>query len=113
MEEFCRARVAGGGAGTSARAGRYLRRRHCRRVTEGSMPINRPSRPYDRHYDLSAAWGFAIAAAVIVIIMVGWGWTGHGRGWGRNNQLAHMMPVAVSSSNGPATRSNSASANWH
>jgi hypothetical protein len=74
------------------------------------MPNNRPSRPYD----LSPAWGFAVAAAIIIIIMIGWGWTGQGRGWGRNNQLAHIMPpAAVSSSNGPASRSNSASANWH
>jgi hypothetical protein len=49
---------------------------------------------------VSASW-----AAVILMIIVSWGWSGQGRGWGRNNQLAHMMPPAVSSTNGPATRS--------
>lgn len=73
------------------------------------MRNTRPS----RQSDLGAAWGFAVAAAVIVIIMIGWGWTGQGRGWGHRTQLAHMMPPAVSSNDGPATRSNSASANGH
>jgi len=38
------------------------------------------------------------------VILAGWGWAGQGRGWGRSNQMAHMMPPAVSSTNGPATR---------
>jgi hypothetical protein len=56
-----------------------------------------------------AGWGFAILAAVIAVILVSWGWAGQGRGWGRSNQMAHMMPPAVSSTNGPATRSETAS----
>ena len=44
-----------------------------------------------------------------VVIVVGWGWAGQGRGWGRSNQMAHMMPPAVSSTNGPATRAETAS----
>ena len=56
-----------------------------------------------------AGWGFAILAAVIAVILVGWGWAGQGRGWGRSNQMAHMMPPAVSSTNGPATRAETAS----
>ena len=51
-----------------------------------------------------AGWGFAILAVVIVVILAGWGWAGQGRGWGRSNPMAHMMPPAVSPTNGPATR---------
>ena len=64
------------------------------------MPDDRPPRPSGT----DAGWGFAILAAVIVVILVGWGWAGQGRGWGRSNPMAHMMPPAVSSTNGPATR---------
>lgn len=64
------------------------------------MPNNGTPRPSVT----DAGWGFAILAAVIAVILVGWGWAGQGRGWGRSNQMAHMMPPAVSSTNGPATR---------
>jgi len=64
------------------------------------MPDDMPPRPSGR--DVGS--GFAILAAVIAVILVGWGWAGQGRGWGRSNQMAHMMPPAVSSTNGPATR---------
>jgi hypothetical protein len=50
-------------------------------------------------------WGFGVLAAVVLIVIISWGWGGQGRGWGRDNQLAHMMPPAVSAANGPATRS--------
>ena len=69
------------------------------------MLNERPPRPSGT----DAGWGFAILAAVIAVILVGWGWAGAGRGWGRNNQMAHMMPPAVSSTNGPATRAETAS----
>jgi hypothetical protein len=62
-----------------------------------------------RRYGTDVGWGFAILAAVILMIIVGWGWSGQGRGWGRGNQMAHMMPPAVSSTNGPATRAETAS----
>ncbi len=56
-------------------------------------------------YDTGIGWSFALLAAIIGIIVVAWGWGGHGRGWGRDNQLAHMMPPAAGGSNdGPATR---------
>ena len=64
------------------------------------MLNERPPRPSGT----DAGWGFAILAAVIAVILVGWGWAGQGRGWGRSDQMAHMMPPAVSSTNGPATR---------
>ena len=55
-------------------------------------------------------WGFAVLAAVIIMIIIGWGWGGgQGRGWGRDNQLAHMLPLAVGPNSGPATRSGMAS----
>jgi hypothetical protein len=69
------------------------------------MPDDRPPRPSGT----DAGWGFAILAAVIAVILTGWGWAGQGRGWGRSNQMAHMMPPAVSSTNGPATRAETAS----
>ena len=64
------------------------------------MPDDVPPRPFGT----DAGWGFAILAAVIVVILLGWGWAGQGRGWGRSNPMAHMMPPAVSPTNGPATR---------
>jgi hypothetical protein len=64
------------------------------------MPDDRPPRPSGT----DAGWGFAILAVVIVVILAGWGWAGQGRGWGRSNPMAHMMPPAVSPTNGPATR---------
>jgi|GEM_PF-1978468 hypothetical protein len=69
------------------------------------MPDDVPPRPFGT----DAGWGFAILAAVIVVILLGWGWAGQGRGWGRSNQMAHMMPPAASSTNGPATRAGTAS----
>jgi hypothetical protein len=66
-----------------------------------AMPEDLPP----RQYGSGVGWGFGILAAVILMIIVSWGWSGQGRGWGRNNQLAHMMPPVVSSTNGPATRS--------
>jgi hypothetical protein len=47
-------------------------------------------------------WGIAVLGAVLMFILLAWGFGGHG--WGRGGQLAHMMPPAVSSENGPATR---------
>jgi hypothetical protein len=60
-----------------------------------------------RQSETGIGWGFAILAAVILMIIVGWGW-GWGWGWGRGNQIAHMMPPAVSTTNGPATRAETA-----
>jgi hypothetical protein len=59
--------------------------------------------PPTRH-EAGVGWGFAVLAAVIVMIILGWGSGGHGHGWGRSNELAHMMPPAVDSGDGPATR---------
>lgn len=50
-------------------------------------------------------WGFAVLAAILLMILISWGTSGQGRGWGRDNRLAHMMPPAMSATNGPATRS--------
>ena len=69
------------------------------------MPDDLPSQQREN----GIGWSFGILAAVILMIIISWGFGGHGRGWGRDNQLAHMMPPAVSSDNGPATRSNAAS----
>lgn len=69
------------------------------------MPDDTPS----RHMESGVGWGFAIFAGVVLLIIVSWAFGGHGRGWGRKNELAHMMPPAVSADNGPATRSNAAS----
>ena len=55
-------------------------------------------------YGGGTGWGFAVLAAVILIILLGWGFGGNGRGWGRNDQMAHMMPPAANSADGPATR---------
>jgi hypothetical protein len=49
-------------------------------------------------------WGIAVLSAVSMLILLAWGFGGHGHGWGRSGQLAHMMPPAVNSENGPATR---------
>jgi hypothetical protein len=56
-----------------------------------------------RRYEGNVGWSFGILAAVIVVILIGWGWGGQGHGWGRD-QMAHMAPPAVSSSDGPASR---------
>jgi hypothetical protein len=65
-----------------------------------------------RQQGTDVGWGFAILAAVILMILVGWGWGGgQGRGWGRN-QMAHMMPPAVSAGDGPATRTGAATQPW-
>jgi hypothetical protein len=54
-------------------------------------------------------WGMAVLGAVLFVILIALGFGGHGHGWGRDNQLAHMMPPAVgSSADGPATRSGAA-----
>jgi hypothetical protein len=66
-----------------------------------AMPDDLPP----RQFATGIGWGFAVLAAVVLTIIVSWSWGGQGRGWGRNNRLAHMMPPAVSSMNGPATRS--------
>jgi len=58
----------------------------------------------ERGYDRSASWGFGVLAAVLVLILLGWGWGGSGRGWGRDDRMAHMMPPAANSADGPATR---------
>jgi hypothetical protein len=63
-----------------------------------------PNEVPQRRYDGGMGWGFAVLAAVIVVIMLGWGWGGNGRGWGRSGQMAHMMPPAANSADGPATR---------
>jgi hypothetical protein len=69
------------------------------------MPDHIPSQPVE-----SVSWGFGVLAAIILMIIVSWAFGGRGHGWGRDNALAHMMPPAVSADNGPATRSNAASA---
>jgi len=56
-------------------------------------------------------WGLGVLGAVVLVILLSWGWGGRGRGWGRDNQLAHMMPPAVNAANGPATRSGLAGEN--
>lgn len=74
-----------------------------------------PSDP-PRQSGAGIGWGVAVLAAVIMMIIIGWEWGGNqGHGWGRSNQLAHMMPLAVGPTNGPATRSGTASppANRH
>ena len=64
------------------------------------MPDEVPPPQYE-----SVGWGFAVLAAVVAMILLSWSAGGHGRGWGRDNQLAHMMPPAAASSNdSPATR---------
>jgi hypothetical protein len=64
-----------------------------------------PDEVPQRRYENGMGWGFAVLAAVVAVILLGWAWGGHGRGWGRDNQLAHMMPPAAANSNdGPATR---------
>lgn len=63
-----------------------------------------PDEVPQRREEDGVAWGFAVLAAVILMILVGWGWGGNGRGWGRSDQMAHMMPPAASSADGPATR---------
>ena len=73
------------------------------------MPDEVPPR---RSGDMSVAWSFAVLAAVIVLIFVGWGFGGRGGGWGRN-EMAHMLPPAVSSANSPATRAWTPSPNSH
>jgi hypothetical protein len=55
-------------------------------------------------HDHDVGWGFGVLAVVLVLILLGWGWGSSGRGWGRDNQMAHMMPPAASSADGPATR---------
>jgi hypothetical protein len=70
-----------------------------------------PEDPPSRQYGSDIGWGCAVLAAVILMIIVSWSWGGQGRGWGRDNQLAHMMPPAVGATNGPATRSGLAGAN--
>jgi hypothetical protein len=53
----------------------------------------------------NVGWGFAVLAAVVAIILLSWSASDRGRGWGRDNQLAHMMPPAAASPNdSPATR---------
>jgi hypothetical protein len=72
------------------------------------MPDDTPS----RQFESGIGWSFGVLAAVILMIIVSWAFGGHGRGWGRDNALAHKMPPAVSSDNGPATRSNAASGTY-
>ncbi len=63
---------------------------------------------HSRQYAASVGWSFGILAAILVVILIAWGWGSPGRGWGRGNQLAHMMPPAVSPADGPATRTGAA-----
>jgi len=64
------------------------------------MPDKAPQRPYQS----GVGWGFGVLAAVIVLIVLSWGFGSNGRGWGESDRMAHMMPPAAGSSDGPATR---------
>jgi hypothetical protein len=73
-----------------------------------------PSDARSRWSGPGIGWGFAVLAAVIIVIIIGWGWGGsQGLGWGRDNQLAHMMPLAAGPTSGPASRSGAATPPTH
>jgi hypothetical protein len=64
---------------------------------------DRPDKNPERANPSGIGWGFGILAAIVVLILLSYG-LGNNARWGENNRIAHMMPPASSSSDGPATR---------